>query len=411
MLGEIEALDVDQETQVALLSNLSFLTATMASACVDSIDDLATVTGLGRASEIVKPSINIVLGTGVAVATMVIEDDWEPELLAKELISVVVSSGVGQLAKGMGFAVGGVSGFALFAGVGYGISKLIGMGYNNFMDGRAIIKAQGDAGHLIKSESILSEFLDERWGQISTEMGKWTLVKDGHEAGLALDYTPSETEGESILNIKKSGESTLRDFYNNGTEEHKKIIETFLEKLGEDFNIKVTGPTNTVTEDDHVFNMINKDVNELINDSQTDKATLWAIEFLEPFVLQEGDKHFYDNSTVDPEKCSEQYIKDRSAFLYYRYHPEATVSNFERDIDFTDKLTGTEIEVDNGMIDANMDRQYWWGTDGGLIDNGDDTFGSIFNTGDDHLYESSPKAFSPHRAVFSRRAGSRSLAA
>ena len=119
-------------------------------------------------------------------------------------------------------------------------------------------------------------------------------------------------------------------------------------------------------------------------------AARYSLLNLNPFVVT-GETGLYTrfNTNGDLDICSttnqdrgltSQYIEDRAKFLYHLVNPEATISNLESDIDFTDKRLGVAIEADNGMIGVDMDREYWWGTEG------QDVFNSVFNTEDDHIY-------------------------
>ncbi len=116
----------------------------------------------------------------------------------------------------------------------------------------------------------------------------------------------------------------------------------------------------------------------------------YALVNLNPFVVRgapglyarfntEGELDI-GNATNRNGQLSSQFIKDRATFLYHLVHPEATISNLDSDIDFTDKSLGVEIDVDNGMNGVDMDREYWWGTEN------QDIFNSVFNTGDDHIF-------------------------
>ena len=134
-------------------------------------------------------------------------------------------------------------------------------------------------------------------------------------------------------------------------------------------------------------------------------ATRYALVNLNPFTIT-GQTGLYDkfNNNGELDICSEsnkdgdlstQFIEDRAKFLYHLAHPEATVPNFEPDIDFVDNRLGVTIEVDNNMIGLDADSQYLFGNlegelleGGGVIDHlygmdGNDSL--IGNGGDDYL--------------------------
>ncbi|MDP3481581.1 MAG: hypothetical protein Q8R88_17595, partial [Desulfoprunum sp.] len=134
-------------------------------------------------------------------------------------------------------------------------------------------------------------------------------------------------------------------------------------------------------------------------------ATRYALVSLNPFTVT-GESGLYDrfNANGELDICtntnqdgdlSSQYIEDRAKFLYYLAHSDATVSNFDPDIDFVDNRLGVSLEVDNGMIGLDADSQYLFGNlegehleGGSAIDHlygmdGDDSL--IGNDGEDYL--------------------------
>ena len=118
---------------------------------------------------------------------------------------------------------------------------------------------------------------------------------------------------------------------------------------------------------------------------QNDEAGLaarYALTRLNPFAIA-GDSTLYDKFNTDKElviddgsnggQLSEQYITDRSMFLYALTHPD---DDSDDTIAFTDKGLG----IKEDPVSSGIDKEYWWGT------GESDSFGSVFNTGDDHLY-------------------------
>ena len=164
------------------------------------------------------------------------------------------------------------------------------------------------------------------------------------------------------------------------------ILRTFAEVTGEDshgrseelFNRFVN---STATVNGLSMNLLKNETDATLTNQVSDPANLYALFNLNPFTITGTDySHLNQNGELNVENYSTQYLQDRALFLYHLTHPDATVSNFDRDINFSDTRLTIDSEMDNGMIDANMDREHWWGTEG------DDTFGSIANTGNDHLY-------------------------
>jgi pimeloyl-ACP methyl ester carboxylesterase len=146
-------------------------------------------------------------------------------------------------------------------------------------------------------------------------------------------------------------------------------------------------------------------------------AFRYALVNLNAFVVIGVDySSFNENGELDalsPDMVSEQFFSDRAEFLVNilddnfndvtpgSYNPSVP-HNYYYDVmtgreQYSSFLEGTPIRL------SEYDHRVF-GTSG----NDSEIEGE---NGDDHLYGSSPKAFSPHRAVLPRRAGSRSLAA
>ncbi len=100
-------------------------------------------------------------------------------------------------------------------------------------------------------------------------------------------------------------------------------------------------------------------------------AARYALVNLNPFTIT-GESNLYDRfnetgeldihtATQEDGDLSEQFIEDRAKFLHYLTHSDATVSNFNPDINFVDNRLGISLEVDNGMIGLDADSQYLFG--------------------------------------------------
>jgi hypothetical protein len=123
--------------------------------------------------------------------------------------------------------------------------------------------------------------------------------------------------------------------------------------------------------------------------AKNNDAYLYALVNLNPYTITGNGA---DYSFLDNDAFSDQYLTDRQTFLFQTLHPE-TPSLTGEDIDFYDKATGIEAFADGG-VELGFNTKYSWG------DEGNNTIIASVGDNDDHLYESSPKAFSPQRAVF-----------
>jgi len=107
--------------------------------------------------------------------------------------------------------------------------------------------------------------------------------------------------------------------------------------------------------------------------ARNNEKYLYALIRLTPFTITGADYSFLDNDSY-----SDQYLEDRTAFLFQLTYPE-TPSPTNDDIQFKDKTLGIEAYAGNGTPDLS-DRKYIFGT------SGSDTYGVAINSKDDHLY-------------------------
>jgi len=106
---------------------------------------------------------------------------------------------------------------------------------------------------------------------------------------------------------------------------------------------------------------------------------MYALLNLNPFTITGANySQLNQEGELNIANYSEQYVKDRASFLYYLSNPDATVSNFDPDIDFVDNRLGISRTVDNGMMSLQDDSQYLFGNlEGELLEGEDES---------DHLY-------------------------
>ncbi len=263
------------------------------------------------------------------------------------------------------------------------------VGYETLVNYNKIL----DKVTITSKRSALDNILRHNWesGELPiSQRAQWEISteKGGELSGIKF-------ENPGTLIITDSNYSNLHAYITN--EERLAATVFILDNIGDTFQVSFDQGSSYVAATN--FSKPTADIIASVRNGE--QEALWAIQNLSPFALETDPVALAGNA----EDFSDKYIEDRSAFLYYRYHPDVDLS---RDIEFIDKLRIVTVDAHNELGDKNI---YWWGTDPDLIGDGKDEFGSIANTGDDHLYGSSLKAFSPHRAVFSRRAGSRSLAA
>jgi hypothetical protein len=141
---------------------------------------------------------------------------------------------------------------------------------------------------------------------------------------------------------------------------------------------------------------------QALQNNATGLATRYALVNLNPFIITgNSDQYSQFNSEGELDtaeinnngQLSLSWVEDRALFLDYAMHGNTSSIRFE------DRSHDVLIPGNGQSISSN----YIFGSNGADGIRGD--------VNGDHLYGSSPKAFSPHRAVLPRRAGSRSLAA
>ncbi|MGD9950489.1 MAG: calcium-binding protein [Desulfobulbus sp.] len=139
----------------------------------------------------------------------------------------------------------------------------------------------------------------------------------------------------------------------------------------------LTGITNL-----QVKSLVPITTDELAQLAQGDVAYRYALLELNPFAVVNADySQLNQNGELDRSTHSDQYIEDRAKFLYYLTHPDATVSNFDPDIDFVDNRLGISIEIDNGMMSFQDDSQYLFGNLEGELLEGEDEIDHLYGMG------------------------------
>ncbi len=122
---------------------------------------------------------------------------------------------------------------------------------------------------------------------------------------------------------------------------------------------------------------------------------------------ENGELDIYTSETPNGQ-LSDLYLTDRSEVLSNwitaNINDSTDTGSDIKFVDLTKNVTLNEPSI------GNPSEKIVFGTDGSDVIEGSTSLLSGDNV-DDHLYGSSLKAFSPHRAVFPRRAGLRSLAA
>ena len=147
-----------------------------------------------------------------------------------------------------------------------------------------------------------------------------------------------------------------------------KQVPRFLDSLGaivgattDDLKTFVTNIKNASPAGMSLTSLANMDASSLQSQA-SDKAHLFALLELNPFAVIGADYNSLNqDGELERENYTDQFVEDRSRFLYYLAHPDATVSNFDSDIDFVDNRLGISLEVDNGMIGLDADSQYIFG--------------------------------------------------
>ncbi|MBM9617025.1 hypothetical protein JWJ90_22455 [Desulfobulbus rhabdoformis] len=241
---------------------------------------------------------------------------------------------------------------------------------------------------------------------VSGQIGEsYFVVNNTGAAGGLLNTHSMENLNDSIVIYNNALALFPDEDYNSITDiimnikPDPKKIERFLTSLGE--VVRVAHSDNLIELSEYIGNsgITSLTLNSLAESSTSSLesqagslAGMYALLNLNPFTITGANySHLNQDGELDSANYSDQYIEDRAKFLYYLSHPDTTVSNFDPDIDFVDNRLGISRTVDNGMMRFQDDSQYLFGNLEGELLKGEDEI--------DHLYGSSPKAFSPHRAV------------
>ena len=220
-------------------------------------------------------------------------------------------------------------------------------------------------GNSIVDKNILEKNLDYQ------DLNEWTITQiTPGEIPLEISFDNSTGNFYFI----KDGITSLRQF--SGTnEEFRDIVNRILEKSPQNFNVAVGGEGAPFHQIENYFaelgpELIASEVLDYTGDTQ--KKALYALVNLYAFVEEGVD----DYSSVNPDNYSDQYIRDRAAFLYFYMH-EGSFSNTPDDMQFYDAALGIDAYAGNGTPDFS-DRHYIFGNlEGELIEG---------NSKEDHLY-------------------------
>ncbi len=183
-----KALEYNQQTAITLLENVHNITAAVVGVCVDTLENMQGAKNLPLSSTLLNRSVKFLNASGVAVCIPIIDNDWEPERLVKEILKEFVGLGVGKVA---GIAIGSATGPGLLisAAASYGVGLFMDWGYNQIMDERAIYRAKEDGTGKINCESDISSFLEDEWEDLLEIFpDKWSVYKGGarHITGMEM---------------------------------------------------------------------------------------------------------------------------------------------------------------------------------------------------------------------------------
>ncbi len=220
-------------------------------------------------------------------------------------------------------------------------------------------------GNSIVDRNVFEKDLDYQ------DLNEWTITQiTPGEIPLEIRFDNSTGDFKFI----KDGITSLRQF-SETNEEFRDIVNRILEKSPQNFNVAVGGEGSSFHQIENYFSelgpeLIASEVLDYTGDTQ--KKALCALVNLYAFVEEGVD----DYSSVNPDNYSDQYIRDRAAFLYFYMH-EGSFSNTPDDMQFYDTALGIDAYAGNGTPDL-ADRHYIFGNlEGELIEG---------NSKEDHLY-------------------------
>ncbi|MDP3480087.1 MAG: calcium-binding protein, partial [Desulfoprunum sp.] len=325
----------------------------------------------------VMPSHIGLLGLGVGGAISIPVNLAQGNDLTKAIAMALVEGVAGYFGgAALAAAAIGSSSLAIAAGgvaIGYVVTEMATYAWDRYIGPSADIRVNDRtleyAFKVTDSEgNSLSNFLRPREGLL-VQLGiadnvwekfdlpnaaTWSLVSADSDEPLKIEYQNSS--GFSFTGAAGS----LRDIY-EASEEYKDVVTFICQGHGRDFDVTTTGGS------DHVINYFGWSREQIESAALAgSKREILAMEYLFPFLLEGED----DYSDVNPADYSEQYLKDRAAFLYYMTHedePSHTGSNiFFNDADLHQTARA------GGQTNADL---YLWGNGAGPG-----------GAGNDHLY-------------------------
>ena len=306
-------------------------------------------------------TINLVTGTAIGAELAAIEAGTPMEEFARVFIGAVGSTVTDTAIAFVGLT--GLPQIVMTVAASAAVSALVNEGIDGFMDSKAIATAKETGSYEVRCNSDLKEFLNERWDQVKDWDNSWSLQKiDDTELVLTFTKTPSGATPMTLETTQKIEAS---------------LFEVICRKIGTDFTL-VQGPDS-----DHIYNYINKDIDELASLANTQQG-LYAMQYLAPYVSE--DAADYDGQ-IDPNNYSDEYKLDRARFLYYSMNPGEIVFDQQGGIVFQDLALNESgdgfdgkhmASAYKGVTALDHTRFYTFGTD-----HNDNIDGNFY---DDHLY-------------------------
>ena len=228
---------------------------------------------------------------------------------ARDLAKGVVGYGAGNLATAAGLSLGGRIAFGFVAGWGIGVA--VDDAYEWIMDAGAITKVELDGYRSIECKSDLEEFIDEHWEQASA-LVDWRVKEEGSALGVELIFGPT---GQSDLPMELEVQNASGISYDIADQD-KNLFFILCKKIKSDFRYIVTGDATT---SDVVINFADMGSAQISNiatgNNQLEaRQIIYAMNDLQPFVRYAKDAENYNDVNLD--EYSDQYIEDRSLYLY-----------------------------------------------------------------------------------------------
>jgi hypothetical protein len=360
----------------------------------DLIGDIVSLTiGAFDAAEELYPDSNLVkytakfdLGLGIAVdlATNIADHASVEEAIIVSVatnlivglvdygITAIVAAGVaaalggGALAGGAAFIVG--TGTALMAtyALSNWLEKEIADGYHYHVGpnteqkylvgiGRAEIAVlNGDLSLVLKNNFIDSTTFQDKNvlsnGEQWSNLDSWVIEqKTSGKTPIRIEFIAND----NLFRFEFTGKSSLTDFFNQDQEDSKNIVNYILDKHGNDFNVQFGNQTSQIknyyiSEPSQIQSL----ANDIINMSGDEKKqALSALINLQSFV----EIGVTQVSDINVDDYSEQYIKDRTAFLF-NYTQETMGETAALTTYYFDDTLSLEAGNDGGI-----DPVYYWG--------------------------------------------------